>query len=77
MILMDINMPGMSGIEASKKITEIFSEQGIELPVIVGQSGDSSEELIDRCKKAGIIRNIVKPFSFMNFKDLLSEFLII
>ena len=74
MILMDINMPGMNGIEASKKIVDIFSEQAIDLPIIIGQSGDTNDDLIDRCRVAGITRNITKPFTFMNFKDLLAEY---
>ena len=74
LILMDINMPGMTGIEASQKIHQICSEQGVVAPVIIGQSGDDSDNLRDRCQKAGISRNIIKPFTFLNFKDLLAEY---
>ena len=77
MILMDINMPGMNGIDTSQKITELCLEKNIALPLIIGQSGDTDENLIDTCKKAGIVRNIAKPFSLSFFKGLLREYGII
>lgn len=67
-------MPEMNGIEASTEIQKLYSDRGIDPPVIIGQSGDLSENLVERCRKAGISKNIMKPFSFMNFKDILVEY---
>lgn len=66
-------MPGMNGIETTKKICDIYSQKNAELPAIIGQSGDSDENLYNQCKKAGITDNISKPFSFREFQDLLRE----
>lgn len=73
LILMDINMPVMNGLETTKKICEIYLEKKLEHPIIIGQSGDSDESLSDQCKKVGISCNIMKPFSFANFKDMMRE----
>jgi AmiR/NasT family two-component response regulator len=55
-VVMDIKMPDMDGIEAAKILTE---EQ--IAPVIL-LTAYSQQELVDRAKDAGVVGYLVKPF---------------
>jgi CheY-like chemotaxis protein len=61
LVLMDVQMPGMSGIEAAAAIRAIDGRRGA-VP-IVGISGDDSEELEARCRAAGMNDRLAKPIS--------------
>lgn len=39
MVIMDVNMPIMNGIEASKKIGQLIDEKKVDDCLIVGNSG--------------------------------------
>lgn len=56
LILMDIQMPVMGGIEATKKIREKSS-----VPIIA-LTANSSKQEAERCKEAGVNDYISKPF---------------
>lgn len=56
--LMDIRMPGMSGVELLKRI----SEAGLETAVIM-MTAHGSEDLAVECMKAGAFDYFSKPFS--------------
>lgn len=51
LILMDVNMPVMNGIEVTKKIRKLKEGENL---VIVGLTGDSSWETEKKCKEAGM-----------------------
>lgn len=55
-VIMDIKMPGLDGIEAAK----ILTEEKIA-PVIL-LTAYSQKDLIERAKEAGIVGYLVKPF---------------
>jgi response regulator NasT len=55
-VLMDIKMPDMDGIEAAKILTE---EQ---IAPVVLLTAYSQKELVDRAKDAGVVGYLVKPF---------------
>lgn len=55
LVLMDINMPNIDGIEAIKEINKKTA-----LPYII-ISGYHDKELIDKAKKAGVFAYLVKP----------------
>ena len=55
-VLMDIKMPDMDGIEAAKILTE---EQ--VAPVVL-LTAYSQKELVDRAKDAGVVGYLIKPF---------------
>lgn len=81
LIIIDINMPKMDGIEAIKKI----NEQKL-IPAIV-VTGYNDEKLINRASKAGAFAYLIKPVDkndikpainiaqnrFQEYKNLLSE----
>ncbi len=55
-MLMDIKMPDMDGIEAAKILTE---EQ---IAPVVLLTAYSQKELVDRAKDAGVVGYLIKPF---------------
>ena len=55
-VLMDIKMPSMDGIEAAKVLTE---EQ---IAPVVLLTAYGQKELVDRAKEAGVVGYLVKPF---------------
>ena len=55
-VLMDIKMPDMGGIEAAKILTE---EQ---IAPVVLLTAYSQKDLVDRAKEAGVVGYLVKPF---------------
>ena len=60
LILMDMNMPVMNGIESAKKIKAIR-----DVPII-GLTATTEEEMIKTFYEAGISDHITKPFSKMD-----------
>lgn len=57
-ILMDLNMPGISGIEATQVLRQKWPDCPSRIIVI---TGDSSQSTIDSCVAAGCSGYIVKP----------------
>jgi len=55
-VLMDVKMPNMDGIEAAK----ILTEEKIAPVVLLTAFGQ--KELVDRAKEAGVVGYLVKPF---------------
>lgn len=55
-VLMDIKMPDMDGIEAAKLLTE---EQ---IAPVVLLTAFSQKDLVERAKEAGVVGYLVKPF---------------
>ena len=65
LILMDLQMPGMDGIEAASKIREL--ENGRNTPV-VAFTANATAEYREICRKAGFDGFLAKP---VNTSDLL------
>lgn len=65
LILMDISMPEMDGLEATKYIRANFGEDKKNIPIIAmtASSGAGEEE---RCIAAGMNDYIAKPFNSLN-----------
>ncbi|KPA19749.1 multi-sensor signal transduction multi-kinase [Candidatus Magnetomorum sp. HK-1] len=71
-ILMDIQMPRMDGIEATKYIRQI--EAYNEIPIIAITAHKKLEEN-DPCIEAGMNDFISKPFQFDNIKRVMNQWL--
>lgn len=69
-ILMDINMPGMNGIECTRSIQSM----GIKTPIIA-LSGHDRESTQGECFEAGMSAFLEKPTNKTNFNALISELL--
>lgn len=65
-ILMDINMPFMNGLEVIKSIRE----QNKDVKIII-ISGYSQFEYAQRALELGVFSYILKPINYRNFKDVL------
>lgn len=70
MVLMDLQLPFMSGIETTRKIREINKK----IPVIA-QTAFSDPELLHKCTKAGCNKYILKPLSIKEMYNILGDYL--
>lgn len=72
-VIMDIRMPVVDGIEASRKIRQIESEK-VRKPgtIILGMSADWVPEQIEECEAAGINDFLSKPFSPKELPQMLT-----
>lgn len=67
-ILMDVNMPGISGMEATRRIRK-FNEQ---VPVIA-LTAVEVEEIREKILKAGMNDIIVKPYDVLQFYQIINR----
>ncbi len=56
LVIMDIQMPGMDGLEAVKKLRQMNSDVSV-----IALSGYSDEELVSQAMKAGMNDYLIKP----------------
>eukprot|EP01119_Soliformovum_irregulare_P001685 TRINITY_DN1142_c1_g1_i1.p1 TRINITY_DN1142_c1_g1~~TRINITY_DN1142_c1_g1_i1.p1 ORF type:complete len:670 (-),score=252.33 TRINITY_DN1142_c1_g1_i1:112-2085(-) len=63
LILMDVEMPIMGGLEATQIIRTREHQQGLPTVPIVGVSGNARPEQISMAKSAGMDDYIVKPYN--------------
>ncbi|AUB82017.1 PAS domain S-box protein [Candidatus Thiodictyon syntrophicum] len=67
-VLMDVQMPEMDGLEASRRILE----RAPELPII-GQTAHAMAEELDQCRAAGMVGQVSKPIAY---EDLVATVLL-
>jgi CheY-like chemotaxis protein len=67
-ILMDVQMPVMDGIEATRKIRE----QGFSLPIIA-MTAHAMDEEKQRCLRAGMNDHVSKPMDPDSFYETLAQ----
>lgn len=68
MVLSDINMPGMSGIELLSEIRKTWPEVGV---FMITAYGDDTTE--SRVRDLGAVHFLTKPVDFETLKDNLSR----
>ena len=73
LIFMDINMPKMDGLEASRAIKDYFKEKGATPPIIIGLTGDVDKETIKKGLNAGMDQVYSKPIKKNQVLQLLKE----
>lgn len=73
LILLDINLPGMDGFEALKRLQNM--EETHETPVIA-LSANAMQKDIDRAKKAGFKDYITKPIDISKLKKKIDEYIL-
>ena len=67
LIISDVRMPGMSGVETLKEIREKYQEQNnIKIPTII-ITGYSSDEAQDQAADLGVVDFLYKPFELEEF----------
>ncbi|MGZ9097050.1 MAG: ATP-binding protein [Micavibrio sp.] len=70
LILMDVQMPEMDGLTATKKIRRMESELGLPRTPIIGMTAHAFVEDKDKCTAAGMDTYLAKPIAE---KDLIAE----
>lgn len=70
LILMDLHMPGMGGIEAARKIRE---KLGDEAPAIVALTADVVKGMDEQVRVNGMAGYLTKPISSETLKTCLAE----
>jgi response regulator NasT len=58
---MDINMPGIDGIQAIEEINRIREDAGREIVPVIIISGYHDQNLVDRANEVGVFAYLVKP----------------
>ncbi len=71
LIFMDLHMPRMNGIEATKKIREL----GITVPIIA-ITANAMDGMKDECIKAGMNDFLLKPFQKSDLEQVLNKWLV-
>jgi CheY-like chemotaxis protein len=74
-VLMDMNMPVMDGIEACKLISDMAVMQEVPKIPLVMITAQESEEFRMKALTVGVQYYAVKPISFEALKDILSKIL--
>lgn len=68
LILMDINLPGLSGLEALALLREFDALRAIP---VIAMSADAMTSRIEKCMLAGFSHYLTKPLSVDNFLNVL------
>ena len=68
--LLDLAMPGGSGLEVARQLRQDPSRQGI---LLVAVTGYSQEEVVAQAYAAGFDRHFLKPIDFTALQALLSD----
>lgn len=71
--LMDISMPVMNGMEATKRIREFESENGLPRTMVIALTGLASAQAQKEAQLAGIDVFLPKPVKFAELKKLLDQ----
>jgi CheY-like chemotaxis protein len=74
LVLMDMQMPVLDGISATKFIRTMKTPKAGQIPIIA-MTANAFKEDIDACIEAGMNEHIAKPFVFDNFVELLGKYL--
>lgn len=73
-ILMDLQMPDMDGLEATRRIRELASLKGKQVDII-GLTAHTGAEIHDQCRAAGMSEVLVKPFESARLYATIERFL--
>ena len=75
LILTDIGLPGISGIELSARIRAWENENHKKQQPIIGLSGHARDEMLDECLSAGMNDVFTKPANINTIHCLINTFL--
>ncbi|CAD8188417.1 unnamed protein product [Paramecium pentaurelia] len=70
-ILMDIEMPIMNGIQATQQIIEFCHSADLDPPIIIAQTAYTDMQTKQMCKEVGMDYFLQKPISTIEIKQIL------
>jgi len=73
LILMDCQMPGMDGFEATRRIREAESASGAARTPVVALTAHALAGYREQCLQAGMDDYLTKPFPAAALRDLLGR----
>lgn len=74
LILMDIEMPVMNGVEATRHIRETFDYPKSKIPIIA-LTAHNPKLFFDDYKDVGFTQLLTKPYSVSKIKEMLLSFI--
>ncbi|MBP7497564.1 MAG: response regulator [Bacteroidales bacterium] len=74
-IMMDVQLPIMDGIEATRKIRQIEKDNNKVKSVIIAMTANCMRDVIDQCLEAGMDTYIKKPVKPVELEKQLREIL--
>ena len=74
LVLMDMQMPVMNGIEATIEIRKLQNRKKAKVP-IVAMTANAGKAEIQACMDAGMNDSLIKPFALSSLVSLLNHFL--
>jgi signal transduction histidine kinase/BarA-like signal transduction histidine kinase len=72
LILMDMQMPELDGLETTRRIREFFDQKNL---IIVGLTANAAKEDRDQCFEAGMNDHLSKPISMDKLSRCLTQWL--
>ena len=75
LVLMDVQMPEMDGLEATAKILDFFDGSSRTAPIILAMTANVMEESKNQCRNVGMKDFITKPVSPNELFDKLNKWL--
>ena len=75
MIIMDIQMPVMDGLEAARRIRALPSNWAKRIPILA-MTANAFREDIDRCMEAGMDAHVAKPINLQQLIEALNQWLV-
>jgi signal transduction histidine kinase/CheY-like chemotaxis protein len=72
-IFMDLNLPGISGIDAVSAIRVLCRERSIPAPIFIALTASTSEEDLQRCAAVGMNLRVTKPATVASLQSVLSR----
>lgn len=75
LILMDLRMPNMDGIEATDRIREFERTQGLDRHPIIALTANAYDEDRNLCREHGMDGFLAKPLKFAELENIISSVL--
>lgn len=75
LVFMDMQMPVMDGLEATKRIKQAFSDAGRAAPPIVAMTANAYADDREKALRSGMDGYMVKPIDIAEVKAILDTFL--
>ncbi|MEZ5857371.1 MAG: response regulator, partial [Hyphomicrobiaceae bacterium] len=73
LVLMDIHMPGLDGLETTGLMKSLFAQAGQACPPIIALTANAFAEDRKRCFEAGLDDYLAKPFDRSQLEALLDK----